>query len=1194
MTEQGERTTKQTGTPVPRRTVLNALPWLVGLSMTPATGEAAMTTPVRNVSNENLQLYVRSGDSVGTFTIRTGDGQDLIYKGQNPGTSYLTVRIDGQNYVSSALSEVVGSDTEFLDEYVASGPRIVEDGRGIQTEWSLPEGLDVIQTITLTDEAAKFEVEIENTGSQDREVDIRYLFDYQVGSQDGAPIAVDGNVLTRERSYSPPNFENWTTRDSFRNPTLTGQGTIGIQPKTLSFVAWEDAVGYPYDYEGFESGKKFFTEGFTTSPESDSAGLLYWPRGTLPAGETDSIVTYYGVGSPKRSEVGSLERALDRFETAVSDLLSTFVRSKATLYARLYHSVGEEFAQNLINYFGYLAGVEGASRADVNPRLRSELDSAMWEVSSENAKELYRFFDEMFGAREPNASVKDLRSTFERYFWGTAQGQQHALMVEGKTLDETKTAFQDEFADKRSAALRELRQQGVSDDRLDTIIQFVESKRSVVANHARKTRERHEATWNTIEENREIRAHTSKTKQAGMALLAVGMINPGPGPDDLVGTIPGVVLLAKAGVTMAVLHASTAIYTGASNWTAVAHRDVIFWTNLQRTALINRLRDEVLTDVIANEAERITKELTGLNVEFITGLEDVPITLVEMGMERLAEVGTAAFAGVDIVDLSVNDLNNEDVVYDGNSKVARESATVTVKNLNDSGSIVPQFVSSTTKVTSQGIANFPVGVPVDAKVLTPSRDEVPEIGPGERATIDVEYLVPLDFIPGAYRLTVGMRADEFSLLTDTETRMFLDLAFPSVNVDVLGSGSIVEGATETFTKTFDDAARAVIDLVYGGSNLDFHLYDRNGNHVGRNYESGEVENQIDGVMWSGPDDGVDATEGFSIENPSGTYETEIVALDTSQEGADFTVTASDTAELGPRMQVVPRRIDRDATAGERITATVTVEEVGGFERVENASVTASELTLEDGDEGIVSENVVTEPVDFVVEAGGTVALTVAVEVPSGASGGTYTGNLVVESDSQSATVPLTVSVTEARTAEPRRLSVTKDGASSGFAAFVVTASDDVSPTENFEGVIEGTTALDALGPERGTDAVDVTGDVEVFALKGDTVVKLDGERVDVGTIGKGQTAGSGTASNVLEVTKEGAEPGRATFALVASGGVEQTEGSEATIRGRTAIDWVGPERGTDQLRFAGEIDEFLLKGPATVSVNGEQVDPDQL
>ncbi len=77
----------------------------------------------------------------------------------------------------------------------------------------------------------------------------------------------------------------------------------------------------------------------------------------------------------------------------------------------------------------------------------------------------------------------------------------------------------------------------------------------------------------------------------------------------------------------------------------------------------------------------------------------------------------------------------------------------------------------------------------------------------------------------------------------------------------------------------------------------------------------------------------------------------------------------------------------------------------------------------------------------------------------------------------------------------------------------------------------------------------------------------------------------------LVVTKDTA--GKAAYLLATTGTVQQGSDSEAVVEGSSALDHVG-RNGTDRLRFTGEVADFVLKGDATVMLDGERVDPASL
>lgn len=176
------------------------------------------------------------------------------------------------------------------------------------------------------------------------------------------------------------------------------------------------------------------------------------------------------------------------------------------------------------------------------------------------------------------------------------------------------------------------------------------------------------------------------------------------------------------------------------------------------------------------------------------------------------------------------------------------------------------------------------------------------------------------------------------------------------------------------------------------------------------------------------------------------------------------------------------------------------------------------------------------------------------------------------------------------------LTVTKEGAETGRAAFAVTVSGDITSLEDSEAVVQGSSALDWVGPEGGTDTLQFTGEITQFLFKGRATVRLNGDQVnpsDLGTDG-GTGQESGNLENTVTVTKEGAEDGLGAFAVWVSGMIEAAENEEAVVQGDRAMDWVGPNSGSDELRFSGEITRFLFKGEAVVRLNGEEIDPGSL
>jgi hypothetical protein len=282
-TADGEPVTEPATTAQPSQIQTSPAP----LDLTP------VPTSDPTVSNDDLVLYVnnRSAD-IRTFTLQTeldGENADLLFGTGFPGTSYLTVQVDGRNYTSA---DIFGP-SESMDPHVTQRPTAVDENT-IVTEWTLPEDIVVTQTITLDGQVARFDVQVENTDDTAHDVKTRFLFDYQVDEQDGSPIWLEGQVVTNEVTFDDPAFDSWKTYDTVPEPNLVGQANTVTQPTRVQFVDWGFAFMFPYDYTT-DPDREFYN---VSQESGDSAGLLYYDLGTLDAGASTTVSTEYGVGEP--------------------------------------------------------------------------------------------------------------------------------------------------------------------------------------------------------------------------------------------------------------------------------------------------------------------------------------------------------------------------------------------------------------------------------------------------------------------------------------------------------------------------------------------------------------------------------------------------------------------------------------------------------------------------------------------------------------------------------------------------------------------------------------------------------------------------------------------------------------------------------------------------------------------------------
>jgi len=1086
-----------------------------------------------DLTNDHLSVLVTDS---GMWQIDTADGENLTFP--NSGTSGLTVQIDGTNY---AYGTPNGTS---LSQYQSQATDISADGTEATTEWEV-DGVRLTQTIRLSGEAALFSLDVENTAGQDREVKLRWLFDYQVSDQDGAPIFVNGDVLTTETRYESVSFDSWQTYDQLPNPNLTGQGGVADTPTKIEFVAWEDAQNSAYDYDNFDPSKSFFTQGYTVSPQSDSAGLIYYDLGTVGPGSTESIETSYGVGSPDRDRLADVERALDNFQATATDALSTMVTQRARAHAALYSGVGQEYADNYVNYFGYRAGADGIERDDVDGEVRRKLDELLGDLEATQYTHLYEFFEAMFDAVDAGADQATMESTFSEFLEGVADEQQNgsapSLQVGGQTIADIQSSFASEFTTLRDDAIDTLQSESPSAAEISRVIDFVDEKKSALSQRATDIEEKVDRAIDEISSGETGRVYGKRVEV-----------------DDSNGTVDsqalatgGVVLIGAkyAGVGLGFLSVSQLYYgtLGASSTTASVSGaysgsqaasslawtlpSMSYWSVLQSanaaTPSLTTVAEGVLSDQILQEfgltPEQVIEEYTGVKVDLLLGIDSPVTTLASMKVDRIQDAGADLFRTVDIVDIDAPN------VLGGVPSNGQVTATATVDIENTSSDpISPVIVNSESGVRSEPLLQGLIGS-MDLGSTTIEAD-LPEIPPGEtREDIDVQYTFPSGWLLGAYELQLTVSPTPVEGGTEaTATDSFVTADVPSgLDSSTLLDGAISQGDSQQAALTPDPSAEQVaFNLSYPGSNLDLHLYDESDNHVGLDYQTGDFETEIPGVLVSGPDRPGISQESIRILNTDGDFECEVVAVETDGD-EPFDVGATTVPSLPPTLNVYPPstpRVESDTQA----ETSVTVEEVAGFAGLSDVSLSSTSLEAGDGDT-IAADSVSFGQSGFDVAAGGTATVDVTVDVPDDASG-TYSGEIGVTTAQSSTSVPLSVSVSSD---DSGSITVTRS-----LSRTSVGPGEAVSVTATITSPGSGFTLNETFTPPFGTASL---GDVLV---DGSTVDPLVGASTADGAVVtlNGISAGQEVVIDYSVVVPQGAETGD-TFDIegtITAGDTEQT------------------------------------------------------
>lgn len=295
---------------MPRKVVITLIGLLTlslsVLFITPTFAEEAKV----QIDNEYIRIVVNAGETnSGRFSVGTTGGdpgrvadqnKHLIYGGDDPWTSYTTVRIDNEHWVYGGVTDRRAGYDGLYGEMVQ--PPTIVDGK-IESSWKLGP-IQVWQVLSITRssttgllDTAQIEYHVENLGTESHLVGLRLVLDTMLGANDGAPFRVEDRALTSDSVYYAQNMpEFWQAFDSLSNPQVMSQGTLtgpGVTtPDRVYFTNWGSLADNLWNFD-FTPGRDFTRIG---EFELDSAIALFWDQVSLAPGESRSFVSYYGLG----------------------------------------------------------------------------------------------------------------------------------------------------------------------------------------------------------------------------------------------------------------------------------------------------------------------------------------------------------------------------------------------------------------------------------------------------------------------------------------------------------------------------------------------------------------------------------------------------------------------------------------------------------------------------------------------------------------------------------------------------------------------------------------------------------------------------------------------------------------------------------------------------------------------------------
>ncbi|WP_135824492.1 vWA domain-containing protein [Halorussus ruber] len=176
-------------------------------------------------------------------------------------------------------------------------------------------------------------------------------------------------------------------------------------------------------------------------------------------------------------------------------------------------------------------------------------------------------------------------------------------------------------------------------------------------------------------------------------------------------------------------------------------------------------------------------------------------------------------------------------------------------------------------------------------------------------------------------------------------------------------------------------------------------------------------------------------------------------------------------------------------------------------------------------------------------------------------------------------------------AQSDTLRVESDGG--GHAAYEFTVSGSVRQEDSGDHV-RGNRVYGHVGPKRGTDTFSYSGRLTGFVLAGPATVYRNGNRLNTSGVAHPSGSVSGAdfpaaqGTNTIRIESDGG--GIAVYEFGVTDSLNQVDSGDQ-VRGGRGYGHVGPKRGTDEFRYAGDVSEFRLAGPATVFHNGSEVRP---
>ena len=281
---------------------------------TPIT-KSRLTTNAAGIGQAGTSFYQvfvtnLAAPGIGQYTVMTGPShpvtisqdamQNVLFGDGNPGTSYQSFHSYTSNTTYITAMGVVSGDPVVLLSPTTPGitASVVAIGTtGFRTTWTLagppqtPDKMTIVEIVDThgtTFETSSVEVttSITNNGTAPLAIGVRYLWDTQIGDDDGPTFqqfSPDAAAIVLEKSFPNPAFQFYRIQDNDGNvpsPLFSVFGTVSgpssvipapIAPDLLVNADWTLSVTSPFSYTANPT-----MDVSTPNGSNDNAVLYYW------------------------------------------------------------------------------------------------------------------------------------------------------------------------------------------------------------------------------------------------------------------------------------------------------------------------------------------------------------------------------------------------------------------------------------------------------------------------------------------------------------------------------------------------------------------------------------------------------------------------------------------------------------------------------------------------------------------------------------------------------------------------------------------------------------------------------------------------------------------------------------------------------------------------------------------------------